>query len=800
MPQITSTELGGAGRFIDLGSAAGQDDIGPQTTIAYVRLTAAQSVVGYLLSKCDSAAANGVRTVVSINNTFALGASSSGAITNPDGVSTDLVNVLGAWQHLVYDWDGTVNTTGIKLYKGGGSDTRGSGTTGSGTINSDAANNLFLLNRVGLGRHFEGATAYIARWSPALSPARRANAIANGPLSEPDGMLVCWANQQDYGPQGLVAISRSIHAAGALPPNLELGTPPSVTFACAMACTSTATATLTTASAAFACAMACTSTATATLPAEYLLDGAYERSSINIAGCSIVGSGDSAIIQLDPKVTAGTNGIAHMNFGVKISGLLGKRPTFRLLRKDLHNFGGLYHATRRPMLSYNNGVNSIYFDTDVTVDVGNNWIQWRNSTPFTQDSVLISENRQRSVHQLGTWLQNLASTYSFVQPTTTAVAWTPTASVSGYDAQNFIGSEFPSDVDSLGVACGVTPFYCAQINDTSLMPYNGVKKVAVIHGGRHAGEDMGDVAMQHTVEWICGNSHEARELRRNFRILIYPMCTAQGRATGGYRGTTNGQDPNRLYNTTGSMAAVDQPKVAEVTDRAGGVTSWYISYHGSYQVLREIFTGGSALDLVYINKLIAIGGFAINNGGSAPADRDVGWYNSVGYKVSVVAELGDHIPMTDAELLSHGQALGKSFSAMSMEGQFDGFAASMTCASTASATINATPAPFACNMACASTAAAAVTTQITMQAAMACSSTASATATTTSTPFACNMACASASAASVITQIRMQAAMTCRSMASASISSPSPTYYRASRAYAVPAVSRRYAVTAPDAA
>lgn len=225
MTRMTRSEQGAAGRFINLGSPASQDNIGAQTVVAYCKMSAAQTVVGHLFSKGTLTDANGPRFTVAINGSFSFGADSSTATNPVASTAAGAVNITSVWQHLQATWDGTINTTGIALYKDDSADLRSTGTSGTGSITADAANDIFLLNRVGLGKQFEGAVGYVARWSGVLTSTQLANIRANGPGSEPVGLLMLWANEADFGPFALTA-TRSTFVDGGVPANTALTTYP----------------------------------------------------------------------------------------------------------------------------------------------------------------------------------------------------------------------------------------------------------------------------------------------------------------------------------------------------------------------------------------------------------------------------------------------------------------------------------------------------------------------------------------------------------------------------------------------
>jgi hypothetical protein len=222
MTTITSTELGAIGRYINLGTPAALNDLGAQTIIAYVRPTAeGEASFGYLFGKVPSAATTGLRFFVSGTTKLSFGAH-SGTSARPQRIDT-IGPTLNEWQHLEVTWDGTISASGMLLYRDGTQLTGGSSSSGTGSVASDAANPAFLMNRNGTDRAFIGDVAYIARWNRVLTTEERTTVRTTGPLDVPSGLVLCWANQQDIGPNALTATARSTYVAGDLPPNTALG-------------------------------------------------------------------------------------------------------------------------------------------------------------------------------------------------------------------------------------------------------------------------------------------------------------------------------------------------------------------------------------------------------------------------------------------------------------------------------------------------------------------------------------------------------------------------------------------------
>lgn len=409
---------------------------------------------------------------------------------------------------------------------------------------------------------------------------------------------------------------------------------------------------------------------------------AYERASFNPTGSSIVlggGVAGSDLFKINPllqsSATTGTN--AHLNPSVDVVGVNGLTPTFQFLLASARHPTGTWQVGRKPMYSTDNGANWVYFSDVGVKDTGNDWVQFRHNAPFGQNKVRIGVSRQMSVHQHGTRIAALAASFGFVEPAPSAVAYTPTANVSDYAAQAYIANEFAAQTDSLSRAVPITPFYVGQINDTSLMPASGPKKVWLIHGGTHAGEDMGDFSMWILLNWLCGSATAAQELRRNFRIIFQPMTTPQGRAGGGWRGIWGGapDDPNRNAHLD-NMQAITHSKSANTADFLGLPLKIFYDFHGTFESKYEVYAGANTARLNLLNKLVTITGFTVANPGDGVTGFKSLWYGSsaadgfTGAVLSATIEHGDPTPTSDAELQTWGEAIGTATYQMFLEGVF----------------------------------------------------------------------------------------------------------------------------------
>lgn len=221
MTTITSTEAGATGRYINLGSSAAQDNIGAQTVIAYCKPTSF-AVTAYLFSKCDSTGAGRRLSITTTTGKVAYAANSSSQLAAPAIITTAALT-LNTWQHVQMTWAGGLAASGINIYfDASTAQALDSATDGIGAIASDAAESVYLMNRVSLDREFVGDAGYIAQWNRVLSGAERTTVRTDGPLAVPSGLVLCWANNQDYSTNAVTPTARSTFVAGGAAPNTAL--------------------------------------------------------------------------------------------------------------------------------------------------------------------------------------------------------------------------------------------------------------------------------------------------------------------------------------------------------------------------------------------------------------------------------------------------------------------------------------------------------------------------------------------------------------------------------------------------
>ena len=406
----------------------------------------------------------------------------------------------------------------------------------------------------------------------------------------------------------------------------------------------------------------------------------YERSSVNASLSSVTGSGDAAVITIKPRYQYSeiVYGNRWWEFSARIDGVNGTRPTFTVLDYESGKlFGYPWESGHRCHFSYDR--ETWYpFDT-ITRDDTNHVVSSRHNTAFTQDTVYFSNSPQFSVHQIGEWIADLDATYSAIEPTASAAAFTPTSAVSDYAAQAYIADEYSTQTDELSRTIPKTPLYAFQINDTSLMPTNGTaKRIAILTSGVHAAEDIANHCLKSFIDSLLGSSTAAQALRRQYKILVYPMINAPGRAGGGWRGSftkgNSGQydDANRHFVTIYSeLEIVDKPKAAMTTDRSGVEPDWALDFHSQIDNTWAVYTPSTAEDVFRTRQASSNAGVSIiDMGGSWGGGQAVDNYmhDTLGAKLSVTCEVGDLTEISMSAIASYHAAMVTTVSSLVDDG------------------------------------------------------------------------------------------------------------------------------------
>lgn len=619
MPTITTTEAGGTGRYINLGAPATHDNVRAQTMIAYCKPTAqGEATLGYLLGKAIPASSSYLRLMHDHNGgapRLSFASSTTGYSSQPLAYSPADSAPYGSWMHLIGTWDGEPSVANMRTLIDG-VDLRDEAAVKSGSVavGDDAGNPIFLLNRVGLGRSFNGSLAYKAWWNRILTPTEIATAISDGPLSVPSGMLLCWANGQDYGPYGLTPVSRSTFVAGDLPPNTALGgsagtdglasggtgtgtgsgsggTATGISDGLASGGTGTGTGSGTGGNAYGAgegvaeggtgtgVGSGSGGTATGTSGSTLALVSSGDGYNLNTSSSSVTNGATSTptvvlvprvqrVYDLGPWVSDQT---AWRNVQFSITGALGKAPLFRL---NATNYTDTIHGVWRPWYSYDN-VTWTQWPSAHTVNGG---YREFSGVTFAQDTVYIGFQPGYPLSRITALITELSTNYpDYIHPLRSGNG-------------DWVTETIASQTDELGNTVPAQPFYAFGLWDREAYPDDGKpKRVCVLTNGVHPGETVADWMFEGAVRFLLGSDAKAVALRKNFQFFIYPNINPVGRFGGHWRGqwepTALIKNANRDYSdyygqTPFQMQSTRALRDALALDIDGRHLTMHLDFHG----------------------------------------------------------------------------------------------------------------------------------------------------------------------------------------------------------------------------
>lgn len=558
MAVITQTELIDGAGFVNLGQPATINNLVARTYMYYGKPTSVENP-GVLCIKGDSASAGGPRfQISSSNNNVQLVTPTSGSVLVPSLRGATGSVTLGQWVNLAASWDGVnpVNTHG-KLYKEGVLEAAPEVSSGASPYQTGDGFDFWMFNRPGTTRATLGSHAYLAIWNRVLSDAEVLQAKTEGPLSVPSGLVLCWANGQDYGPYNITPVARSTFAAGDLPPNTALGdSAPPAEVAGTMSVTESGVD-------------SCVATGTVT----------------SLENLSLVASGDSfnahptnSSISNPATATPTVNIVVRVvysnwrQFLFKLQNASGKRPLFRI---DPTGYVNSFNASWRPWYSYD-GIAWSRFDTPPV----NNTTTWdfQHSTAFTGGDVWVAYQPAWPVWRVPWLIGQLQALDSSI------IHALPSAP----------GFEYPTTMtaqtNELGSAVPGQKMYGFGVWDDAVSPLDGsAKRNVLITGGVHAGEHVGNWAMEGFLRYLCGGSAKALELLKNYRFFVYPMLNPMGRYMGHYRGQRDPAgllaDPNRDYPGDNSASVLQSSTFFRnmlTTDLGAQKLAFSLDFHGTW--------------------------------------------------------------------------------------------------------------------------------------------------------------------------------------------------------------------------
>lgn len=306
-----------------------------------------------------------------------------------------------------------------------------------------------------------------------------------------------------------------------------------------------------------------------------------------------------------------------------------------------------------------------------------------HNAPFEQNEVYIGRSWPRSVTVVG---ENILSTKSefneLVHQTKTAKTFRAKNTIS-FPAQEFIADEIKSCIDEIGRQIPVTPFYAFEINDPN---FTKPKKNALLLGGVHAGEDLGDLALWEFVKWLLGTSNEAIKLRENYAVRVYPMVNAPGRYAGNWRTAPDSTiDSNRQWGY--EFPDLDCVRIAKTVienELNGERLIWGLDFHSApggekLQIACRHNVPNSVILLNKTNSFLKNERFGVYGDINAttvdpvPPKIAAAWMRiTLKSSVSVTVESSDQLgPLSPTIVKPYSTALGQAIHQMHQEGYFE---------------------------------------------------------------------------------------------------------------------------------
>jgi len=646
MAQITSTELGAVGRYVNLGTPAALTNLVQSTIITYCRpANAGQNNFGYMYSKCPSDG-KGPRFYLNALERFGYG-NASGATLSPTRVSTDARTPYMTWQHLVVTHDMSVlplAKENIELYYEAAGvmvkeTTFTSNLSGSGALFDDALNEVYLLDREGGIRAFQGDVAYVATWNRVLDTTELETVRAGGPLDVPGGLVLLWANQADLSPSAITPVARSTFVAGELPPNTSLGGEAAISPETGSAVFTGYTPEVIQNDPVVVAPATGHVTITGYTPVvsqtnEVIISSPAERGTLLLSACSVTPDGLTPTITLrsrwaNDQLASG----ARAMYG-KVAGVNGMTPAFRLSRTQ---FEGTINTSKKFVFSYD----KVTWTEMLNRSNDASYFYFSHDSAFTGNEIYICSQHPWLIEHTLPWIESLeASGYVSEAPSSAG--------------NNYVFETRSATVNELGEAIAAIPLYSFKISSgAGNAPDGQPKRKAVFMAGVHASEDIGNHVLKGAVEFLVSADAQAAIFRNWFDVYVYPLVASAGRQGGAQRVdfqtghmTT---DTNRSFDDD-SFETLTKHKAAVQTD-CGDTIQVFMDFHGNH--LTPLI-----LDFVQLGSDKATWQAAIQTyrAGLAQTDLDsVGtsteWAWAVkGAPISVIAEYAyyNSYPLSDA--------------------------------------------------------------------------------------------------------------------------------------------------------
>ncbi len=242
-------------------------------------------------------------------------------------------------------------------------------------------------------------------------------------------------------------------------------------------------------------------------------------------------SGNLTQIQLTGRETyPGSAGWRWLYF--EASGVNASQPQFAINQAFA---GGNSALTNHKMVYSYDQQNWHFFDNNQR---SGNLFSFSNDSPFAQDTVYVAYAQPFS--------------YQRMVDHTAAMLATPWAAptLSG-DARGIIG-QTPIAFDDLGRLNPARDIYAYRITNPATDSATVPKHKVMVTSGLHAGEVLGNYALEGLLNWLTSADPRTARLRNEAEFFVYPMLNAAGRFAGTSRATVENpsQDPNGLWHPT----------------------------------------------------------------------------------------------------------------------------------------------------------------------------------------------------------------------------------------------------------
>ena len=406
----------------------------------------------------------------------------------------------------------------------------------------------------------------------------------------------------------------------------------------------------------------------------------HDRSSVDLAGSSVSGTGDSAIISIKPKVQESevvSGETRWLKPHARVTGVNNIKPKFRFTEYK-SGVGGSHNypwpATRRPMYCYSSDEEQWFYFDNCTLNSGSQYVEFWNNADFTENEIYVSWNRAVRPKRFGQWIEDwqLANPLR-VFPTQPAIDHAPTPAVADWPAQIFIADEFSPQTDSLGGTIPACPLYSFAIRDDSVSSPLGSKAIIHFQMMTHASEDMGLYIIREMIEYLLAGTGDAPALLQYFDFT-FSFNNVPGWAGGGWRGSyTQGiggaDDSNRHANESGTtLEIVDLPKAVMQSLFAGRVVSMFIDMHGAFSAPLWIYNTSGTDDTEFVDAVNSFGLPTVVNGGITEGTGFWSTWANTYTPDSFTYEVGDPTPVPYSDITSAGVNLARAINKLRADG------------------------------------------------------------------------------------------------------------------------------------